>query len=195
MTETAEKQSRIGKRPITIPQGVEISIDRPYVSVKGPKGESTRKIRPEVRVEQQDSELQVLPAEGQGKLGTQYQGLTRAMLRNMVQGCSEGFKQTLDLRGVGFRAEHKEGMLNLVVGLSHAVKVPVPEGVHVKVETVDMSGTKFPRVHLESHDKELLGEVAARIRSKRPPEPYKGKGIRYTGERVREKAGKAGKAK
>lgn len=193
-TQTHQKQSRTGKRPLPIPQGVEVSIDGQTVKVKGPKGEQSAQLRPGVRVEKNDGELQVLPEEGSGKQGTQYQGLMRAMLRNMIQGCNEGFRLSLDLRGVGYRAEHKGDHLNMVLGLSHPVKMPVPEGVDVKIETIDQSGTKFPRVHLESHDKELLGEVAARIRGKRPPNPYKGKGVRYTGEQVKEKAGKTAKA-
>jgi large subunit ribosomal protein L6 len=134
-------------------------------------------------------------AEGSGKAGRQYQGLVRAMLQSMVQGCSEGFKLTLDFRGVGYRAEFKDDILKMVVGLSHHVHMPIPESVSVKIETIDQAGTKFPRVHLESYDKEVLGQVAARIRDVRPPEPYKGKGVRYTNERVREKAGKTGKGK
>jgi large subunit ribosomal protein L6 len=145
-------------------------------------------------VTQGDSVLTVRPAEGAGKAGLQYQGLTRALLRNMVEGVANGYKRSLDFRGVGYRAEFKNNQLKMTVGLSHQPVIDIPKVVSVKVETIDEAGTKFPRVHLESPDKEIIGRVAARIRQMRPPEPYNGKGVRYTGERIREKAGKAGKA-
>ncbi len=195
MTEThTGKQSRNGKKPIEVAKGVQISISGRDVTVKGPKGELTYSLRPEVVVTQGDGALTVSPAEGAGKAGLQYQGLTRALLRNMVEGVANGYRRSLDFRGVGYRAEFKNNQLKMTVGLSHQPILDIPKVVGIKVETIDEAGTKFPRVYLESPDKEIIGRVAARIRQIRPPEPYNGKGIRYTGERIREKAGKAGKA-
>jgi large subunit ribosomal protein L6 len=112
----------------------------------------------------------------------------------MVEGVANGYKLSLDFRGVGYRAEFKDRQLKMTVGLSHQPVLDIPAAVDIRIETIDEAGTKFPRVHLESPDKQLIGRVAARIRQTRPPEPYNGKGVRYTGERIREKAGKAGKA-
>ena len=195
MTETQTgKQSRNGKKPVEVAKGVQISISGQDITAKGPKGELTYAVRPEVVVTQGDGVLRVAPAEGVGKAGLQYQGLTRALLRNMVEGVANGYKRSLDFRGVGYRAEFKNQQLKMTVGLSHQPIIDIPKVVGLKVETIDEAGTKFPRVHLESPDKEVIGRVAARIRQMRPPEPYNGKGVRYTGERIREKAGKAGKA-
>jgi len=195
MTEThTGKQSRNGKKPVEVAKGVQISISGQDITVKGPKGELTYAVRPEVVINQGDGVLTVSPAEGAGKAGLQYQGLTRALLRNMVEGVATGYKRSLDFRGVGYRAEFKNNQLKMTVGLSHQPILDIPKVVGIKVETIDEAGTKFPRVHLESPDKEVIGRVAARIRQMRPPEPYNGKGVRYTGERIREKAGKAGKA-
>ncbi|MBW1876534.1 MAG: 50S ribosomal protein L6 [Deltaproteobacteria bacterium] len=194
MTEThTGKQSRNGKKPVEVAKGVQISISGQDITVKGPKGELTYAVRPEVVITQGDGVLTVSPAEGAGKAGLQYQGLTRALLRNMVEGVATGYKRSLDFRGVGYRAEFKNNQLKMTVGLSHQPILDIPKVVGI-VETIDEAGTKFPRVHLESPDKEVIGRVAARIRQMRPPEPYNGKGVRYTGERIREKAGKAGKA-
>ena len=189
-----QKQSRNGKKPVAIAKGVQVSISGQDVTVKGPKGELTHSVRPEVAVKQEGDNLLVTPAEGAGKEGLQYQGLTRALLNNMVEGVANGYKRSLDFRGVGYRAEFKNDQLKMTVGLSHQPIVNIPKAVSVKVDTIDEAGTKFPRVHLESPDKQLVGRIAARIRQMRPPEPYNGKGVRYTGERIREKAGKAGKA-
>lgn len=195
MTETQTgKQSRNGKKPVEVAKGVQVSISGQDITAKGPKGELTYAVRPEVVVTQGDGVLTVAPAEGVGKAGLQYQGLTRAILRNMVEGVANGYKRSLDFRGVGYRAEFKNQQLKMTVGLSHQPIIDIPKVVGLKVETIDEAGTKFPRVHLESPDKEVIGRVAARIRQMRPPEPYNGKGVRYTGERIREKAGKAGKA-
>jgi large subunit ribosomal protein L6 len=195
MTEThTGKQSRNGKKPVEVAKGVQISISGQDITAKGPKGELTHALRPEVVVTQDEGVLTVRPAAGAGKAGRQYQGLTRAILRNMVEGVANGYKRSLDFRGVGYRAEFKNNQLKMTVGLSHQPVLDIPKVVAIKVETIDEAGTKFPRVHLESPDKEIIGRVAARIRQMRPPEPYNGKGIRYTGERIREKAGKAGKA-
>ncbi|MFA9470788.1 MAG: 50S ribosomal protein L6 [Deltaproteobacteria bacterium] len=195
MTETQTgKQSRNGKKPVEVAKGVQVSISGQDITAKGPKGELTYAVRPEVVVKQEEGVLTVRPAEGAGKAGLQYQGLTRSILRNMVEGVSNGYKRSLDFRGVGYRAEFKNDQLKMTVGLSHQPIIDIPKVVAVKVETIDEAGTKFPRVHLESPNKEIIGRVAARIRQMRPPEPYNGKGVRYTGERIREKAGKAGKA-
>jgi large subunit ribosomal protein L6 len=195
MTEThTGKQSRNGKKPVEVVKGVQVSISGQEITAKGPKGELTRALRPEVVVTQKEGSLTVRPAAGAGKEGLQYQGLTRAILRNMVEGVANGYKRSLDFRGVGYRAEFKNNQLKMTVGLSHQPLLDIPKVVSIKVETIDEAGTKFPRVHLESPDKEVIGRVAARIRQMRPPEPYNGKGVRYTGERIREKAGKAGKA-
>lgn len=193
-TEPKQRQSRNGKKPVDILSGVTISINGQTIKAKGPKGEIERTMRPEVVIGQEDGKVVVKPAEGSGQKGAQYQGLTRALINNMVEGVSKGFTRSLDFRGVGYRAEMKEGKLKMTVGLSHTPMVDIPTIVKVKIQQIDEAGTKFPRVHLESVDKEIVGRVAARIRSMRPPEPYKGKGVRYTGERIREKAGKTGKA-
>lgn len=193
-TESAmQKQSRNGKRPIELAQGVQATIKGQEVTLKGPRGSISRAFRPEVKIEQRDNALVISPADDSGQVGTQFQGTTRAVVANMVQGVANGYKKSLDFRGVGYRAEFKEGALKMSVGMSFQPVVKIPSEVKVTVETIDEAGTKFPRVHLESVDKELLGRTAARIRSVRPPEPYKGKGVRYTGERVKQKQGKTGK--
>ncbi len=195
MAETqTSKQSRNGKKPVAVAEGVQVKVSGQEVTAKGPKGELKHMVRPEVVVEHKDGSLQVAPADGSGKLGLQYQGLTRAILNNMVEGVATGYKRSLDFRGVGYRAEFNGGKLKMTVGLSHQPLIDIPNAVSVNIETIDEAGTKFPRVHLESPDKQLVGRVAARIRQVRPPEPYNGKGVRYTGEQVKEKAGKAGKA-
>ncbi|NLE49485.1 MAG: 50S ribosomal protein L6 [Sandaracinaceae bacterium] len=193
MTQTEEiKNSRNGKKPIAL-DGVQVTIDGQTVKVKGPKGENSFTAPEEVKVEQRDGALVVSPAEGSGQRGTQFQGTTRAVLNNIVEGVRNGYQRSLDFRGVGYRAEFKDGMLKMTVGMSHQPLVKIPEGVKVNIETVDEAGLKFPRVALESVDKELVGRIAAYIRSLRPPETYTGKGVRYTGERIRQKAGKSGK--
>jgi len=195
MTETQiQKQSRNGKKPVEIAKGVQISINGQELTAKGPKGQLVHTLRSEVVVSQEDGKISIRPAKGTGKAGLQYQGLTRAILRNMVEGVANGYQRSLDFRGVGYRAEFKDHQLKMTVGLSHQPVLDIPKIVAIRVETIDEAGTKFPRVHLESPDKEVIGRVAARIRQMRPPEPYNGKGVRYTGERIREKAGKAGKA-
>ncbi len=191
-TEEATKQSRVGKAPVPVPKGVTVSVAPGEIAIKGPKGELKLPLRPEVEVAQEGELMVVAPKKGSGKLGTQFQGMTRALLRNAVVGVSEGYKSSLDLVGVGYRAELSGKQLTLSLGLSHQVKYMLPDSVSAKVETVDGGGSKRPRIHLESYDKEAIGRVGARIKSFRPPEPYKGKGVRFTGERIREKAGKTG---
>lgn len=194
MTEAApQRVSRVGKKPVEIPNGVNVSIEGKTLRCKGPKGELERTFHQAVELEQKGNLVLVNPVNGSGKAGAQYQGLTRALVSNMLEGVAKGYERSLDLVGVGYRAtlQGKELVLNL--GLSHQVHHVLPETVNARVETIDVGGTKRPRVHLSSCDKEALGRNAAQIRSYRPPEPYKGKGVRYTGERIREKAGKAGK--
>jgi large subunit ribosomal protein L6 len=147
----------------------------------------------DVKIEVKDKTVTVAPTSGRG--GKQYQGLARALLAGMVEGASKGFAISLDLIGVGYRCEVKGQQLNLALGLSHPVQYKLADSVSARVEIIDEAGIKKPRLHLTSSDKMELGQTAARIRSFRPPEPYKGKGVRYTGERVREKAGKAGGGK
>lgn len=186
------KNSRNGKKPVAIPSGVQVTVESGSVRFKGPKGELQTPLHESVAVEQVNNELLVKLVPGAAKVGAQYQGLVRSLMQNAAKGVSDGYKTSLDLVGVGYRAELKGSDLTMSLGLSHQVKYTLPEGVKAKTEIIDQGGTKLPRVHLESHDKALLGRVASRIKSFRPPEPYKGKGVRFTGERIREKAGKAG---
>jgi large subunit ribosomal protein L6 len=193
--QTESTQSRVGKRPLPIPAGVEVKVEGRKVSVKGPKGTLAREMPEQVKIEIKDKTITVVPLDTAGRTGKQFQGLARALLDGMLEGTSKGFNVSLDLIGVGYRAEVKGQQLNLALGLSHPVNYKLPEGVSARVEIIDEAGIKKPRLHLSSYDKMVLGQTAARIRSFRPPEPYKGKGVRYTGERVREKAGKAGGGK
>ena len=187
------KQSRNGKVPVGLPDGVSASINGQEITIKGKRGELKRTLRPEVVISQENGAIAVKPADGAGQAGVQYQGLSRALVANMVEGVTTGFKKSLDFRGVGYRAEFKGGELKMTVGLSHTPIIKIPDAVSVKIEQIDEAGFKYPRVHLESNNKELVGQFAALIRSKRPPEPYNGKGVRYTGEQVKQKAGKSGK--
>ena len=187
-----ERQSRVGKRPIPIVKGVEVSFDAQSVRFKGPKGELKRTLPPLVELRKDGDNLIVALKKDAGLDGLKFQGLTRALLANMAEGVAKGYTMALDLHGVGYRAELKGRDLTLSLGLSHQVKYPLPTGLNARVEILDEGGTKRPRIHLDAADKELLGQSAARIRSFRPPEPYKGKGVRYMGEKIRMKAGKAG---
>ena len=176
--------SRIGRKPIPVPAGVTITIDGSNVKVKGPKGELERRIRPEIGVEQEDGQLTV-KRPSDSKEHRALHGLTRALVANMVEGVTSGYRKTLEIVGVGYRAEKKGKALVLNVGYSHVVEYPEPAGI-------SLSTTGPTTVVVEGIDKEMVGQVAAEIRSVRPPEPYKGKGIRYQGEQVRRKAGKTG---
>jgi len=189
---TTLTQSRLGKRPVVLPKGVEFKLDGRKVTVKGPKGELSRELPEGISLKVENQQIVVTPEVGAGRRGRQFQGLVRALLQNMVKGTAEGYALSLDLVGVGYRAEVKGQQLTLALGLSHQVNYALPTVVSARVETIDEGGIKRPRLHLSSHDKEVLGQTAARIRSFRKPEPYKGKGVRYTGEKLREKAGKAG---
>ncbi|MEC4982570.1 MAG: 50S ribosomal protein L6 [Oscillatoria sp. PMC 1068.18] len=177
--------SRIGKRPIEIPNKVSVEIDGQKVAVKGPKGQLERVLPPQVKVEQEDKILRVLRRDD-SRLARQRHGLSRTLVNNMVEGVSQGFEKRLQIQGVGYRAQAQGNKLNLTVGYSHPVEIIMPDGVSVAVE-------KNTEVIITGFNKEVVGNVAAKIRSVRPPEPYKGKGIRYAGEMVRRKAGKAGK--
>jgi large subunit ribosomal protein L6 len=179
--------SRIGKLPIPIPQGVTVTIKKNSVVVKGPKGELSRDFPPEIELKQEDSQV-VVTRHSDHRTHRAKHGLVRALLNNMVVGVSAGFKRELHIEGVGYRAGLQNKNLELNVGYSHPVVFEPPEGISFEV---DKSGRELTVLGI---DKELVGEIAARIRRTRPPEPYKGKGIRYVGERVRRKAGKAGKA-
>jgi large subunit ribosomal protein L6 len=172
--------------PIAVPRGVEVRIDGTTVSVKGPKGELARDILPEISIEQADGQLIVTRPSDQQRHRAMH-GLTRTLVDNMVRGVSEGFSKTLEMQGVGYRAQMQGNELQLSIGFSHPVNVPPPPGIEFEVE-----GTS--RIIVKGINKEQVGQVAADVRKIRPPEPYKGKGIRYLGEYVRRKAGKAGKA-
>jgi large subunit ribosomal protein L6 len=178
--------SRIGKKPIPVPSGVDIKVDGATVKVKGPKGELTRTFQPNMKIRLENGEL-LVERPTDDKKDRALHGLTRALLANMVQGVTEGFKKTLEIIGVGYRAEKKGKNLIVSVGYSHPVEYPEPEGITLT--------TPAPTtIVVEGIDKQKVGQVAAELREFRRPEPYKGKGIRYQGEQVRRKAGKtAGK--
>jgi large subunit ribosomal protein L6 len=183
--------SRIGKLPITIPAGVTVNIaDNNIVTVKGPKGTLTEKIDADIVVALNDNELSVERPTDQKRHKAMH-GLYRSIIFNMIKGVSDGFELKQELVGIGYKATNQGQLLDLVIGYSHEVMVELPE--EVKVTTLTEKG-KNPIITLQSADKQLLGQVAAKIRSLRKPEPYKGKGIRFVGEVVRRKAGKtAGK--
>ena len=181
-----EDVSRIGRSPVKVPGGVQVSIDGPTVRVKGPKGELTRTFRPEIKVHEDGGQLIVERPSDEPSVRALH-GLTRALLNNMVVGVTTGFSKQLQVEGVGYRAEKSGKDLVLNVGYSHPVKVPPPDGISFEVDD------KARLITIRGADKELVGQVAADLRKVRLPEPYKGKGIRYVGEHVRHKAGKAGK--
>ncbi|MEO8227233.1 MAG: 50S ribosomal protein L6 [Gemmatimonadota bacterium] len=177
--------SRIGKKPIEIPNGVNVELsENNTVAVKGPKGELRRTLPREMLLSKDGATLTVARPSDE-KRHKQLHGLTRTLVANMVEGVSKGYVKTLELQGVGYKAEAKPYGVNLIVGFSHPVKYDAPKGVKISVEGNTV-------VKIEGADKEAVGQVAAELRSVRPPEPYKGKGIRYQGEQVRRKAGKTG---
>ena len=178
--------SRVGKMPIAIPSGVEVRIEGAKVTVKGPKGELSRDLEPDMKLNLSDGVLTVDRPSDKPRHRSAH-GLTRTLIQNMVSGVTEGFAKTLELQGVGYRAQMQGPNLVLAVGYSRPVEVPPPPGIEFEVE-----GTS--RVTVKGISKEGVGQAAADVRKVRPPEPYKGKGIRYVGEYVRRKAGKAGKA-
>ena len=178
--------SRIGKQPIPLPDRVEVDIRGSQITVKGPNGELSRLFDPDIQIRLEDGTLYVERPTDQRHHRAMH-GLTRALLANMVTGVSEGFSRVLEIEGTGYRAEMQGEKLILFLGYSHPIEFPPPEGISFEVPRGGRSIT------VRGRDKELVGEIAARIRRQRPPEPYKGKGVRYQGERVRRKAGKAGR--
>ena len=176
--------SRIGKRPVAIPSGVTVEVQGNAVAVKGPRGELRRTLPREMAVAIEDGAVAVSRPSDE-KRHKALHGLSRTLVANMVEGVSKGFVKTLEIQGVGYKAEAKPYGVNLIVGFSHPVKYEAPKGIKISVEN-------NTTVKIEGADKETVGQVAAELRSVRPPEPYKGKGIRYQGEQVRRKAGKTG---
>lgn len=178
--------SRIGKNPITVPSGVELSIQGNVVSVKGPKGELTQEVDEVISMEYADNVLTMSRPNDDKEVRSKH-GLYRALVQNMITGVSEGYKVQLQMVGVGFRAAAQGQQLNLSLGYSHPIIIELPKEVKLEAET---NKGEAPLVTLSSHDKQLLGTVAAKIRSLRKIEPYKGKGVRFLGEQIRRKAGK-----
>lgn len=176
--------SRIGKKPVALPAGVTAAVEGRVLRVKGPKGELVRTLHEDLTVSLSDGVL-VVERPSDDPRHRALHGLTRTLVANMVQGVSQGYQKVLEIQGVGYKAEASKGGLTLALGFSHPVRYPAPEGISLTVEQNTV-------VRISGANKELVGQVAADLRSIRPPEPYKGKGIRYQGERVRRKAGKTG---
>jgi large subunit ribosomal protein L6 len=177
--------SRIGKQPIEIPSGVEVDAANEVVTVKGPRGQLVQRVHPEMRIRQEDGAVRVERPNDEGFYRGLH-GLTRTLIANMVEGVTKGFEKRLAIVGVGYRAQLRGKDLELAVGYSHPVPVRCPEGIEFEVPTPTS-------IVIRGNDKQAVGEIAARIRKVRKPEPYKGKGIRYEDEYVRKKAGKAAK--
>ena len=175
--------SRVGKKPIELPKGVTIAVQGRDVTVKGPKGELRRKLPDFVDLSVSDSQI-VCQRQGETRKARAMHGLTRALVQNMVTGVEKGFTRTLEINGVGYRADTKGSILQLTLGYSHPIEVVLPKGIEAKIDKNQVS--------LWGVDKEQLGQLAAVIREQRPPEPYKGKGIKYLGEHIQRKVGKAG---
>lgn len=178
--------SRIGKLPVAVPSGVDVKINDGEVSVKGPKGELSQRVLEFVTLKLEDGKV-LVERKGDAKEHRSAHGLTRTLVSNMIEGVSKGFRKSLEIQGVGYRAAKSGEALNLTLGYSHPVSYSPPKGITLSVE-----GTN--KIHVDGIDKQQVGQVAAEIRELRAPEPYKGKGIRYSGEVVRKKLGKAGKA-
>jgi large subunit ribosomal protein L6 len=177
--------SRIGRLPITVPAGVEVTLDGRAITVKGPKGTLARELHPDMRVIHEDDSLRVeRPTDA--KMHRQLHGLTRTLVANMVEGVTNGYRKGLEITGVGYRAAKVGEKLQLNLGYSHQIEIVPPSGISFELENPT-------RLAVVGIDKELVGQIAAKVRSTRKPEPYKGKGVRYAGEVVRRKAGKAGK--
>ncbi|MBR1934760.1 MAG: 50S ribosomal protein L6 [Muribaculaceae bacterium] len=183
--------SRIGKLPIVIPAGVTVDIKDNVITVKGPKGELKQTLNPNITVTKEENEIKVTRPDDQRESRAQH-GLYRALIHNMVEGVSTGFKKELEIVGVGYRATSKGQVLELALGYSHAIYLKMPPEVSVNAVT---ERNKNPLITLESCDKQLLGQICAKIRSFRKPEPYKGKGVKFVGEVLRRKSGKTAAAK
>ncbi len=179
--------SRIGRKPISVPAGVDVKINGAEVTVKGPKGTLTKSFHKDMIIKQEGAEL-IVERPSENKMHKSLHGLTRTLLSNMVEGVTNGFSKSLDIEGIGYRAQKQGKDLVMNLGFSHQVVVSEIEGITIDVP----SATK---IIVNGIDKQVVGQIAAEIREKRPPEPYKGKGIRYTGERIIRKEGKAGKGK
>lgn len=175
--------SRVGKNPISLPQGVDIEIKKTLVSVKGPKGILSREIHPDIKVSVDDGQLTV-SRPNDSKFFRSQHGLYRSLIANMVEGVTNAFEKKLEIVGVGYKGEIKNGRLVLQLGYSHPIVLVPPDGIEIKAE----SPTSLT---ISGINKELVGQIAAKIRSFRPPEPYKGKGVKYADEQIRRKAGKA----
>ena len=188
MEQPQAKQSRVGKRPIPVPKGVTVKVEGMRVDVQGPKGKLSRELPRGTAIEREGDELMVKSPEP-GRNGARLQGLARALVANMVHGAAEGYEKILDLVGTGYRCEVKGKTINFSLGFSHPANFELPASVSASVP----SDSKGAALVLTSADKAVLGQVAASIRALRPPEPYGGKGVRYRGEQIRRKAGKAGK--
>jgi large subunit ribosomal protein L6 len=185
---STSKTSRVGKRPVDIPKGVTATVNGQAIEVKGPKGQLSRPITNSVSIKLDGSKLHV-SSDAPGRDASRLQGLVRALVAGMVKGVAEGYERALELKGTGYRVELKGTTLNFALGYSHPIVYPLPKGITAAVP----AESKGTLLILTGADKELIGQTAAKIRGFRPPEPYGGKGVRYRGERVREKAGKAGK--
>jgi len=183
--------SRIGKAPIAIPQGVTVKVDNDTVTVKGPKGTLTQTINPEINVKVENEHI-ILTRPTDDKEHRAQHGLYRALIHNMVVGVSTGYRKEMELVGVGYRATATGQVLELSLGFSHAIYIKLPPEIKVEAKS---ERNKNPLIILESDDKQLLGQVCAKIRSLRKPEPYKGKGIKFVGEIIRRKSGKSASAK
>ena len=177
--------SRIGRLPITVPSGVDVTIDGRTVTVKGPKGSLSRSLHPDITVRREEATL-VVTRPTEQKTHKQLHGLTRTLVNNMVVGVTDGYRKALEITGVGYRAALVGRKLQLNLGYSHQIEIDPPSGISFEIENPT-------RLAVVGIDKELVGQIAAKVRSTRKPEPYKGKGVRYAGEQIRRKAGKAGK--
>jgi len=177
------EMSRIGKKPITVPEGVEVKIEDDVIEVSGPLGRLTQKLFPRIRVTKKDGQI-IVERLSDVKQCRALHGLARSLINNLIIGVTKGFKKELIITGMGYRANLEGRVLNLQLGYTHPVKFSLPDGIDVKVE-------KQTQIVVSGRDKQLVGEVAAKIRRFRPPEPYKGKGIRYIDEQIKRKVGKA----
>ncbi len=177
--------SRIGKLPIAIPEGVEVKVEGQVVTAKGPLGTETVTVRPEIKVEKVENTV-VLTRGNDDRKSRSLHGLSRTLVANVINGVKTGFTKKLEIVGVGYRAQMQGSTLNLALGYSHPIDIPAPEGIKIAVD-------QNTKITISGANKQAVGDIAALIRSKRPPEVYKGKGIKYEGEHIRRKAGKTGK--